>query len=822
MQEFEKLGVFYLGRRYDLQKDAATEDLILYDSRDLVTHGVCIGMTGSGKTGLCLSLLEEAALDGVPTIAIDPKGDVGNILLTFPLLRPEDFLPWVDPDDARRQGLEVNAFARQQAERWRKGLAEWGQDPDRIQRLREAADLAIYTPGSTAGLPVSILKSFAAPPAAIREDAELLAERIASTATSLLTLVGVEADPLKSREHILLSTILDGLWKEGRDLDLPSLIQQIQSPPVARVGVLDLDAFYPPADRFALATRVNNLLAAPGFAAWLDGDALDVDRFLHTAEGKPRISIFSIAHLGDAERMFFVTLLLNQVLGWMRAQSGTGSLRAILYVDEVFGYFPPVANPSSKIPLLTLLKQARAFGLGILLATQNPVDLDYKGLSNAGTWFLGRLQTERDKARVLDGLEGVAAGSGRLERRAADETLSALKSRVFLLHNVHDDGHEVFESRWAMSYLRGPLTRDQIRTLMAPVKAAALPAASTPAATATARAVATASARSPAAIDGGAPPGGVRPVLPPDLPQHFVPLRAPAGEDSLIYLPHLVGAAKVGFADEKRKVDLTRDVTVLAPLRASIPPVDWAAARETAFSASDLEAGPDPSGAFADLPAAALKPRNYETWSKDFARWLYQNQRLDLWRSPALGLLSRPEEEEREFRIRMGEAAREQRDALTERLRAKYAPRIEALSERLRRARQAVARETEQQKQQRVQTAVSVGATILGAFIGRKAASYSTLDRATTAARGASRSAKEAQDVRRAEESVAVLEAQLADLESQFRNEVGGLTAGIGMDEPLERMSLKPKRAQIGVQLVGLAWVPYVRNAQGALITAWE
>ncbi|MGH7264827.1 MAG: ATP-binding protein, partial [Candidatus Rokuibacteriota bacterium] len=468
MHDFEKLGVFYLGRPYDPEARKSKDGLLLYDSKDLVTHAVCIGMTGSGKTGLCLALIEEALLDGIPAILIDPKGDLPNLCLTFPELRGADFAPWVNEEDARKKGLAPEAFAEQQAALWKKGLAEWGQSGERIARLREAADVSVYTPGSSAGLPVSILGSFAAPAEAVRQDADLLRERVATTATGLLALLGVDADPLRSREHILLATILDAAWTAGRDLDLAALIREIQTPPVARVGAFDVETFFPARDRFALASTLNNLLAAPGFEAWLRGEALDIGAFLHTARGKPRASIFSIAHLSDAERMFFVSLLLNEIVGWTRAQSGTTSLRAIVYMDEIFGYFPPVANPPSKQPLLTLLKQARAFGVGIVLATQNPVDLDYKGLANAGTWFIGRLQTERDKARVLEGLEGIGTGSGaRFDRSRLSELLAGLGNRVFLLNNVHEDAPEVFETRWVMSYLRGPLTRDQIKTLMA-------------------------------------------------------------------------------------------------------------------------------------------------------------------------------------------------------------------------------------------------------------------------------------------------------------------------------------------------------------------
>ncbi len=300
--EFEKLGVFYLGRAYDLANKKSGDELILYDSKDLTTHAVCVGMTGSGKTGLCLALLEEAAIDGIPAIIIDPKGDLANLLLTFPNLAPQDFRPWVNEYDARKKGVTVDEYAKQQADLWRTGLAKWGQDGARIQRLRDAADFAVYTPGSSAGIPVSILKSFAAPEPAVMEDGELLRERISTTATSLLGLLGVDADPIQSREHILLSTILGHAWQNALDLDLAALIQHIQDPPVQRIGVLDVESFYPSKDRFALAMRLNNLLAAPGFSSWLEGEPLDIPAILHSREGKPRMAIFSIAHLGDAER----------------------------------------------------------------------------------------------------------------------------------------------------------------------------------------------------------------------------------------------------------------------------------------------------------------------------------------------------------------------------------------------------------------------------------------------------------------------------------------------------------------------------------------
>jgi len=818
VQDFEKLGVFYLGRPYDLKTKQRKEGLLLYDSKDLVTHAVCIGMTGSGKTGLCLSLIEEALIDGIPVLAIDPKGDLPNLLLSFPELRAEDFAPWVNEDDARKKGLSREAYAEQQAALWRTGLAEWGQSRERIARLRQAADFTVYTPGSSAGLPVSILKSFAPPGPAVVQEADLLRERIGTTVTGLLALLGVEADPLRSREHILLSKILESSWKDARDLDLPGLIQQIQTPPVTRVGAMDVEAFYPAKDRFSLATSLNSLLAAPGFDAWLQGEPLDIGAVLHTPEGKPRAAIFSIAHLSDAERMFFVSLLLNETLGWMRTQSGTSSLRAIVYMDEIFGYFPPVANPPSKLPLLTLLKQARAFGVGIVLATQNPVDLDYKGLANTGTWFIGRLQTERDKARVLDGLEGAAAGTGmRFDRGQMEQVLAGLGNRIFLLNNVHDDTPEIFETRWAMSYLRGPLTRNQIKALMGAQKAAA-PATAI---------VAEVSRPAPAAVASAAPiapRAAARPVLPPSIPQYFLPVRGtrPSG-GALAYLPMVLGASTVRFADPKVGVDLMQEAAFLTPITAEAVPVSWERATPAGVATADLESSPQEPAQFPELPAAASKAKSYDGWQRDFGNWLAGSQRLELYRHTGSKQLSRPGETERDFRIRLQETSREDRDKLKEQLRRKYAPKIASLEERLRRAQQVVERERAQVAQQGVQAAISVGATLLGAFLGRKVTSVGTIGRATTAARGAARVLKEQQDIGRATETSESLRQQLADLEAEFNAEMAELEGkGDALTERLESVTFRPKKTNISVQLCALAWAPHWQDAQGKAIPAWE
>jgi uncharacterized protein DUF87 len=806
MQDYEKLGAFYLGRPYDLKTKQAKDGLLLYDSKDLVTHAVCVGMTGSGKTGLCIALLEEAAIDGIPAIIIDPKGDLSNLLLTFPNLNADDFAPWINEEDAQKKGLSAADFASQQAEFWKKGLSEWGEDGERIKRLRNAADFRIYTPGSNAGFPVSILKSFAAPPPEIRDDNELLNERINTTTTSLLGLLGLEADPIRSREHILISNILSREWTAGKDLDVAGLIQNIQSPSFTKVGVMDLESFFPAKDRFELAMSLNNLLASPSFATWMEGESLDIQQMLHTESGKPRLAIFSISHLSDAERMFFVSMLLNHVLGWIRTQSGTTSLRAVLYMDEIFGYFPPVANPPSKLPLLTLLKQGRAFGLGVVLATQNPVDLDYKGLANTGTWFIGRLQTERDKARVLEGLEGIAAGTGqKFDRQEMEQLLAGLSNRIFLLNNTHDDAPEVFETRWAMSYLRGPLTRVQIKALMDPLKGQS--------------ATAPASAAEPAKPSAPSPSSvaqNQRPVLPPEITQYFIPVRS-SGAATLSYHPMIIGNVEIHYSDSK-KVDLSQNVTLLTAIVDGPVNVDWDKNVAADLPVEDLESEPQSGAQFGQVPSAAGKAKNYDAWKKDLSNWVYRNQRLELLESEALDLVSNPGESERDFRVRLQQLAREQRDGAVEKLRQKYAPKIDQLNERKRRAEQAVEREAEQAKGQKLQTAISFGATLLSSFMGRKTVSLSTLGRATTAVRGVGRSMKESEDVSRAQDNVAAIDQQLVALDQQFKDETAKLEQACDpQTEELGKVSLKPTKTNITVKFMSLVWAPYSDDKP-----AWE
>ena len=785
---YEQLGLFYLGRRFDLSANARQNEPILYESRDLVTHAVCIGMTGSGKTGLGISVIEEAAIDQIPVLAIDPKGDLSNLLLTFPNLDPRDFAPWIDERQAQSEQLTRDAAAERVAARWKKGLAEWDQDGARIARLKSAVDIRVYTPGSSAGTPLSVLK-------ALRlgtEEPEEAAAQATTVAASLLSLAGVNDVGPHSREHALVAALLS---RGGPDpqTDLPRLVEQILRPPFDRIGVMDLETFYPARDRQELALRFNSVLATPGFDIWMRGDPADLSTMLFDATGRPRIAIVSVAHLDEAQRMMAVALVLNAAVQWTRRQGGSSSLRALIYMDEVFGYLPPVANPPSKLPLLTLLKQARAAGVGVMLATQNPVDLDYKALSNTGTWFLGKLQTERDKSRVLDGLQGVSSA---WTREQLDTTLTALRSRVFLMHNVHEQEPVTFETRWALSYLRGPLTREELRRAIRtpatePTLDAAYPAE---AGLHAAHSIHAAAAATPSE----------KPVLPAGVTEYFLPSPvAPAA-----YEPVLYGSALVQYADTKRGIDVTVPVQAITPVTDGALAVSWEAASLIDVPPDSLaRSAANDAARFGALPAAARNVKSYAEWARDFEQWIVRAQPLRLYSAPAYKLSSRPGESESDFSARVQQAAREKRDAAVEKLRARYAPRVARATDKIRRAEDSVAREQQQVSQQKTQTVVSLGATLLGALMGRKAVSMSTLGRATTTARGVGRSMKEAADVAQAQERHRAAEEELQAIDAELQREVQALHES-APQVVVETTEVKAKRGGVDVRLVALAWKP--------------
>jgi hypothetical protein len=808
MQDYEKLGIFYLGHALNDKLQGEPGDLVLYESRDLLTHAVCIGMTGSGKTGLCLALIEEAVMDGIPVIAIDPKGDISNLLLTFPELSAQEFLPWVNEEDAKRKGESIEEFAAEEAKEWKAGLAESFQTGERIKKLRASSEFLIYTPGSTAGLPISILKSFEPPVATGDDYDEQLALTVARTASSLLALLGISADPLKSKEHILISNIFDTAWRKGEKLDINGLIHQIQKPPLDYIGALDIESFFPAKERFEFAMSLNNLIAAPSFQPWMKGEALDFKSLLYGPDSKPRVLIFSIAHLSDSERMFFVTLALNQTLGWMRDQSGTTSLRAIFYMDEIFGYFPPVANPPSKQPLLTLLKQARAFGVGVVLASQNPVDLDYKGLSNTGTWFIGRLQTERDKMRVLEGLEGAAAEAGsNFDRQRMEATLAGLGKRVFLLNNVHENRLKIFKSRFTMSYLRGPLARDQIKRLMDPVKQAKQ---SNHQIEPTETKSISASRKS-----------NDRPALSPKINQLYVPPLANASTDNLIFEPRILGSMQLHFVDAKAGLDLIETRTFVVEAKDQAVPVSW-------DDAVKLKTIPEPFTdinkqrfSYGKVPACASNPENYKEWSKQAVTWATNIQKTYLLKSALLGEYSKPNETERDFRIRINHAMNEKRDAAIDELRKKYAPKIEKLEERIRIAQQKqMLGDQEVQLQQR-DSMINAGATVFGAIMHRGLGT-TTLNKAAQAAKSMSKVNKKKQELENSRENLHSLEESKFLLEQDINGEIKALQAKFDLNaEKLEAVAFGLKKTGVSLAVFGLCWLPYAVDSQGKAVPAW-
>jgi hypothetical protein len=707
--DIEQPACFYLGREYDLTtRNILPDKHVMYDARDLTTHGVVVGMTGSGKTGLCISLLEEAAIDGIPCVIIDPKGDLTNLLLQFPDLDPRQFAEWINEDDAQQKGLSVAAYAEQIAARWRQGLADSAQTPERIARLQAASEWRIYTPGSEAGLPLSILGTFAAPKANMPR--EVLTQKIDATATALLGLTGIASDPVQSREHILIAQLLLHFWMAGQDLDLPRLIGEIQNPPIRTVGAYNLETFFPAKERIKFASTLNNVLAAPSFSTWTTGEPLDLATMLYRA-GKPQQLIFYIAHLDDTQRMFFTTLLLEEMLSWTRRQSGTSNLRALLYFDEVFGYMPPhPANPPSKAPLLTLFKQARAFGVGVLLATQNPVDLDYKALSNAGTWFVGKLQTERDKMRLLEGLETVAAEHGTLTDRSYLETvISSLGNRIFLLHDIHRSAPILFQSRWALSFLRGPMTKDQVARLMEPVKQKKQTAApmAIPLCTHCHQELgaevgelcphcgqppwANASFRkqdkeyrqnlrrtTPASATAADAASSRAPVLPPDVTQFYLLPAQPASPNgTVMYQPRILGIGEIAFVVDKRKgTEHTETIRLLARPASSGHPLDWGHAETLG---EHLETTPLPGAHWDNVPDTLDTGRKFKALEKAFGEYLYSTRKLSLYQNRALELVSEPGETPDAFQDRCRRAAAEEASQALAMQKAKFTPRFEAL-----------------------------------------------------------------------------------------------------------------------------------------------
>ena len=801
MNDYERLGVFYLGRRYRPETGEPDGETVLYDSRDLTTHAVCVGMTGSGKTGLGISILEEAAMDGVPAICIDPKGDLGNLALRFPALDAASFAPWIDPGEAARRNQTPEQRATDVSNKWKSGLAEWHQDGERIRAFQRAADVAVFTPGSRAGRPLSVLGSFAPPPAA-----DGRADRIQTTVSSLLGLLGIESDPLTSREHVLLSTLFERAWSAGETLDLARLVREVTNPPVPQVGVLPLDTFFPSKERQKLALQLNSLIASPAFEAWRQGPPLDVQRLLWSEDGRPQLSVLSVAHLSEAERMFFVTLVLGEVVAWMRAQPGTPSLRALVYMDEVFGFLPPVAEPPSKAPLLTLLKQARAYGVGVVLSTQNPVDLDYKALSNCGTWMLGRLQTEQDVDRMLDGLRGTSTNLDVPELR---RTLAGLPGRVFLMRNVHETAPVLFHTRWVMSYLRGPLTVDQIASLAPEASSQSEPSKTPPTDEPTRSTTTQKASRT------------VRPVLPDGIDEAFIKSAhlestgsaSPGGD--VMYEPAWLAHVRSHYVLKRAGVDAWFERVWLAPLSPGTAASLWQAAKSDEPSRLQTAVAPAEGASFTDLPQGAVTAKRMRSIRSALKTHIYRTHPMTIGYVRAFKMYSTVGEDRGAFAARVHQAAREARDADLEKLRSKYAKRFERLQDRITRAKERVAREKAQVSKGSLDTVLSVGTTVLGAILGRRTSAATTARRAASSLSKAGNVAKERRDVSRAEDRVEDLEGELKELEAEFQVKTRELREA-NPTPTIEPITINPRKADFEIVRFALAWVPRQRPVANA------
>ncbi len=816
-------GSFFIGRGYDPATDTVVEDdFIYYDSRDLTTHGLVLGMTGSGKTGLCVDLLEEAILDGVPAIVVDPKGDIGNILLTFPDLQPADFEPWVDRGDAERKQMDLPTYAASVAANWAKGLADWGITRERMEKLRTCADYTIYTPGSESGVPISILASLRAPKV---YDEEATRDQINGTVTAILSLAGISTQSVTGVEHVFVSNIVETNWRAGKDLTLEDLILQVQEPPFEKLGVLPVEQYYPAARRMELVMALNNVIAAPSFKAWLRGVPMDIQSMLYTPEGKPRVAVLYIAHLNDTERMFIMTLVLESLVAWMRNQGGTTSLRALLYIDEIFGFFPPIQNPPSKEPLMRLLKQARAFGLGVLVATQNPVDLDYKGLSNIGTWFIGRLQSEGDRDRIISGLKEAAA-SGDMDLAEVKQLVAQIKSRVFLMRNVHQKGKTtLFTTRWAMSYLAGPMTRQQIEVLMAE-KRAALPKP------------APAAAPAPSAAPVTAAPTTLpeTPAAGPTYPQGYSATK-PAASAEEFFLPVAQSARDAIRAWETRTgrrvenpdaAQLTYDAVLLAQVsvrfddRASgvrtdhllayhvpTPPtsgfIAWDDFAAPPVEPRHLETTTRHTAGFGEVPVAIADARRMKDLRDDLVEYLFKHHTLKVKYHPTLNIYGGPDDDPSRFEAALRQAAREHRDKEVDQVTAAFEKRMDRLEETLEK-KEAELKKDKAKASGGSQDLLATGVQgALSLLQGRKPTSL--ISRVT---RQVGRRGELKAEVEETEEEIKAIQQEIQALAAEFEQAVQAVQAKWDAEiENITEKEITPLKKNIQVDVFGLGWVPY-------------
>jgi hypothetical protein len=778
---------FYIGKIFDLKKDTITDDRLTYDPPDLTTHAIVTGMTGSGKTGLCIGLLEEAAIRGIPAIIVDPKGDLTNLVLSFPNLAPGDFEPWIDANSARREKKSISEVAEKTASLWKNGLKKWGLGTKDIQMMKNAVDRAIYTPGSTTGKPVNILASFAAPKIDWNANEEILREKISSTVTALLTLVGLhDIDPLRSREHILLANIIEYSWQQGKSLDMMELIRQTQNPPFDQLGAFSLNDFFPRKDRSELAMLLNNFLASPSFQSWIEGESLDIERMLYSPDGKPRHSIFYLAHLDDTERMFFVTLLYAAIETWMRKQRGTGDLRALVYFDEIHGYLPPISNPPSKPLFIRLLKTARAFGVGLVLTTQNPVDVDYKALSNAGTWLIGRLQTDQDKQRLLDGLESAAGG---IKRSQFDKLISSLGKRVFLYHNVHEKEPSIFHTRWVMNYLAGPLTLSQIPELN--TLAGAQPFNPDITNNDQDKEKKTFSNSEFLSIENNI-------ELPSSVNNYFYSSKS--GKNKGNFIPALIAVAEIRYLRQRPPVDFTRTIYSLVTDTRETGQ-NWETTQLQDFNSNDMLSQSPVVASFSSLPEFMAKSSWWSTQEKEFEHWIYETDTITLHSSKTLGLTAGPDVNASEFLAQCKLEANKKLINAINNLESKYKVKVTSLENKIERQELKVDKYKKNLNTRGLDTALKLGESLINFATKGKitgVSSSSTKVRMTAEARS------------RLKEAEIILKNYQEDIETLMENlkdkkiELNQKWEDVGKDT--KEIKLTPTKQNIRITHFGILW----------------
>jgi DNA helicase HerA-like ATPase len=761
-------------------------ETLTFKSDRLTTHGVVVGMTGSGKTGLCLVLLEELVAAGVPVLAIDPKGDLGNLGLVFPGLAPEDFAPWVGDEDPRTV-----------AESWRAGLERAGIGSDRVRQLRERLSMRVYTPGSTAGIPIDLLSLLDAPPEDVRNDPESRTTMVAAAVSGLLGLVGRPSDPVKDPAHVVLSHLVDEKWREGEGVDLSTLVLQLVDPPFEKVGLFPVDTFFDPDARMELAMRFNALLSAPSFASWRTGEALDLDERLAESDRRTPVSVFNVAHLQDAQRQFFISLLLSRLLAWSRRQPGTSRLRGLVFFDEVSGYLPPYPhNPATKAPLLTLMKQARAVGLGVVLSTQNPVDLDYKALSNAGTWAIGRLSTRQDRDRLLKGIEA----------DGLDATVAGLAKRQFVLHQVGRGAPATFSSRHAMCYLRGPLTQVEVGSLNALFGVRYEADAERSKGEGGPSGVAGEAGLSVAPTVSGVDVAFLDPrvVFSARMEGRFEAFAEPARDDgTVLHRPALFARLRLRFDETRRGFVLDEELTRLwfplgenghdEPLPVRLEP-------------EDLRSSPPPESVFAPLPGWCDEPGELKRLREDVVDSVHRSEARGQFVNPELKLYARSDESRADFEARCEAAVEAAIDAEAAKLNTRFEKKAERVQDQIERKQAQLVEHQGVVRSHQMEEVVNLGATILSFFGGRKRS-------LTTAVSKRRQSSRAQAKVGRLESDVAELQEEAIDLEEELEAALQDIRiAHRAALDATEVREVGLEKSDIDVVSFGLMWVPVSRR----------